>query len=462
MLPQAYTERMQMLLGEDFALYQKSLEEAPSRALHVNLYKITGERLQELLGDGVTPLSYADDGYRILTDLPLGKHPLHFAGAYYIQDPSAMVPVASAEVTQGMWVLDVCASPGGKSTQLANRIGRDGLLVSNEIVPSRCQILSGNGERMGLTNQVVTNTDAATLGTLYPETFDLVLVDAPCSGEGMFRKYPDAVSEWSLGNVTACATRQLEILEDAIQCLKPGGELIYSTCTFSTEENEEVVATFLHRHPDFTLLPVGEAICQVTAPAIHLTTIGEPLATQIRECARRFYPHHAYGEGQFVARLRKGEGEPSFKKKKPQDDRKPLNQEERRIWDAFVKDTFLSGTTLPTPVMWKGRVCLLNHDLPASKVATYSYGVFAGEIVKGRFVPSHWLVNAYGCAFKRKLNYPADAKELVTYLTGNTYPTDAPDGWTAILVEGCPLGLGKVSGGVVKNHFPKGLRPHLS
>lgn len=449
MLPQEYIDSMQAVLGDALPQYLAALNERASRALHVNLYKMTGARLAELLGDAISPLSYASDGFAIHTDLALGKHPLHHAGAYYIQDPSAMVPVAASGAHEGMWVLDVCASPGGKSTQLANRIGKMGMLVSNEIVPSRCQTLSGNGERMGLTNQVVTNTDAATLAKLYPAMFDLVVVDAPCSGEGMFRKYPNAVDEWSPANVRACAVRQLEILEDALECLKVGGELIYSTCTFSREENEDVIAALVARNPEFVLLPVPDAIQAVTAPALEST---------MADAARRFYPHIAYGEGQFVARLQKTDGDAVLRKKKPVDDRKPLNKEERVVWQAFVQENFVAGAPLPDPVSFKGRICLLPHDLPVSARATYSYGVAAGEVVKGRFVPSHWLASAYGEYFIRKLNYASDDPEIGVYLSGNAYPTDAPNGWCVVMVDGCPLGLGKVSGGILKNHYPKGLR----
>jgi NOL1/NOP2/fmu family ribosome biogenesis protein len=311
---------------------------------------------------------------------------------------------------------------------------------------------------MGLTNQVITNTDATTLASRYPETFDLVLVDAPCSGEGMFRKYPEARGEWSLGNVLSCAKRQMEILEDALVCLKAGGELIYSTCTFSTEENEGVILSLLDKHPELSLLPLPEAVMEVTAPAVELAKSEN--AQAVATYTRRFYPHHAYGEGQYVARLHKGEGA-TPKKGKVTDHRTPLSKEESRIYDGFIRENLVADAPLPTPVMFKGRVCLLPEGLPADQRITYAYGAVAGEIVKGRFVPSHWFVNAYGRYFIRQLDYKANDPTVWTYLSGNTYPTDAPDGWCAILVEGCPLGLGKVSGGVVKNHFPKGLRPRI-
>ncbi len=458
MLPDAYRERMMTLLGDAFDRYLRALEVPPTKGMHSNRFKETDTRLETLFPDVLTPMPYAADGYYIEQDAGLGKHPLHHAGAYYIQDPSAMMPVCASNVREGMWVLDVCASPGGKSTQLANRIGASGMLLSNEIVPSRCATLASNGERMGLVNQIVTNTDAATLAKLYPDLFDIVVVDAPCSGEGMFRKYPDAVGEWSEGEVLACAERDLAILEDALKTLKVGGELIYATCTFSPEEDEGVLGRLLTKHPECSLLPPEKAVREVTVPALFLEEFGEEIGREIQRCAVRFYPHTARGEGQFAARIVKNSGESIAKPKKPKDDKRPLDKTEQRVWEAFVRNTFQEGTVLPVPYIFKGNICLHPHTLPVDAKTTYAYGVTAGYVEKGRVVPHHWLAMAYGKLFRHILPLGCEDPRLWAYLRGETFSCEMTDGWACVTVEGCPLGLIKVTQGIAKNHYPKGLR----
>ena len=447
MYPKEFLSRMETLLGEDYPRFLASSEDAPSRALHVNLTKITPEQLQTAIEYSLTPIPYAPDGFYLESEEKVGKHPLHHAGAFYMQEPSAMAPLCSVDVKEGMWCMDLCAAPGGKSTQIANRLGNTGLLVSNELMPARCATLAGNIERMGIRNAIVTNTDTQTLADYLPHMFDLVVVDAPCSGEGMFRKDEEAVADWNLGNVALCARRQKEILEAAYTLLKEGGELLYSTCTFSLEENEEQLAAFLALHPDMTLLPVPKEVQAVTAPAIGLPH------------ARRFYPHLARGEGQFMARLKKamGEGEtPNTIAKKVKDLPCPLKGEEERVWMQFVKDNF--STPLPTPMSFKGTISLLEENLSLPQAITYARGVRAGRVEKGRVVPEHWLFSAYGTTMKRQLHLSLSDPRLTAYLRGETIPCDLPDGWGCVVVEGCALGGIKVTGGVAKNHYPKGLR----
>ncbi len=457
MLPIAYTKRMEALLGEEYPRYLEEMEKTPTKALHINRYKACKTPLGERFPGGLTPIPYAEDGYYIEGNLPLGKHPLHHGGAYYMQDPSSMVPVCSADVKEGMRVLDLCAAPGGKSTQLANRIGEGGILVSNEIVPSRCTVLGGNGERMGLTNQIITSTDAPTLGAAYSGFFDVVVVDAPCSGEGMFRKYPEAVGEWSPQNVTACQKRQLEILEGIEGALKPGGELIYSTCTFSLEENEEVVREFLLRHPGYRLLPVPDAVKAVTAPGVLLPEGDCDTVTSIHQHTRRFYPHSGRGEGQFVARFQKGEGDTPKTKQQKKSALKPLSKEEARVFEAFLQETVGDAALLEDAVVLKGNICLVPKGVPVFEGITYGAGVRAGRVEKGRFIPEHWFSMAYGSRFLHKIDFACDDPNLFRYLRGETFPHEGR-GWGCVLVDGCPVGLVKISGGVCKNHYPKGLR----
>jgi NOL1/NOP2/sun family putative RNA methylase len=444
--PREFLSRMQTLLGAGYDHFLVSKEDPPTRALHVNLTKITPEHFADVSGYTLSPIPYAPDGFYLEGEEKAGKHPLHHAGGFYMQEPSAMAPICCADVKEGMWCIDLCAAPGGKSTQIANRLGDTGILVSNEYVSQRAAILAGNLERMGLTNAVVTNTDTHTLAEYLPEMFDLVVVDAPCSGEGMFRKDEEAVADWNLGNVALCVERQREILDAAYQLLKVGGELIYSTCTFSPDENEEMVKWFLTSYPDMHLAPVPQEVKAVTAPAIGID----------EDCARRFYPHLARGEGQFMARLQKGEGGTSQKPKKPKDLPTILGKEEERVWQAFVKDNF--DTPLPTPMQFKGGISLLDTSMPLPQSITYARGVNAGHIEKGRVVPSHWLFSAYGKGMKRQLHLTLDDPRLTDYLKGEVIPCDLPNGWGCVIVEGCALGGIKVTGGMAKNHYPKGLR----
>ncbi len=457
--PKEFQVRMARLLGDEWIDYRNAAEAEPTRALHVNLNKITPAALEDALAFALSPVPYAEDGFYLESEEHAGRHPLHHAGAFYMQEPSAMAPVCCLPLSRGMRVLDVCAAPGGKSTQVANRIGKEGLLVSNEIMPARAATLAGNLERMGLTNAVVTNTDAATLAARYPAMFDAVVVDAPCSGEGMFRKDEGAVVNWNPGNVAVCTERQREILSHAVKTVRPGGYLLYATCTFSIEENEGTLAEFLTMHPEMTLCPVPQAVADVTRPAVRLTDCDGAVAEQIASCARRFYPHTGRGEGQFMAVMQKSEdAEVALPPKKQKDDTLPLSKEEVKIWEDFCKKTFADGTVLPTPRIFKGAVTLLPHDLPTGADVTYARGVRVGHAEKGRFVPEHWLFSAYGNLFARKPDLPGDDPRVAAYLRGETFPCDLADGWACLMVCGCPLGGIKVTGGTAKNHYPKGLR----
>ncbi len=455
MYPNAFLSEMKRLLGEEYPRFLASASEPPCRALHVNLAKTTPAALAGALGYALSPVPYAPDGFYLESEEKAGRHPLHHAGGFYMQEPSAMAPVCCLHLTENMRVLDVCAAPGGKSTQIANRIGSGGLLVSNEFVPARCTTLTGNLERMGLKNAVVTDTDAAVLAARYPGFFDAVVVDAPCSGEGMFRKDPAAVEQWSEGSVRACAVRQADILRHAAECVRPGGELVYSTCTFSPEENERVLYDFLMSHPEFSLLPVSAPLADVTAPA--LCPAEDETGRGISAHARRFYPHIAKGEGQFFALLSKSAAAPAPPlPKKVRDDVRPLTREEQRVWDAFVREN-LTGR-LPAPVIFKGAVSLLDGAVPTADDVTYARGVRAGQVEKGRLIPAHWLFSAYGGQFARRLPLSLSDPRLTAYLRGETFPCSLPDGWACVTVEGCPLGGIKVTGGIAKNHYPKGLR----
>ena len=470
MLPEAFLARMRELLGGDYPAFLAAYDERPARALHTGR-KMTAERLGELLGAAVAPTPFAEDALYRTDTAPVGGDPLHHAGAYYMQEPSAMLPVLCAEIRAGERVLDLCAAPGGKSTQIANRIGDGGLLVSNEYVPNRCVTLAGNLERMGVRSAVVTRTDATTLAATYPGFFDAVVIDAPCSGEGMFRREEIAVAEWSPENVAMCAARQREILLAGADTVRPGGRLVYSTCTFSPEENEQNVLWFLRARPDYVLEEVPDAVLSMTVSGI--VPEDSDLGREVGSLSRRAYPHIAPGEGQFMCRFRRAEGaspasvydmnanrgrDKSKGKLRTEPDTLPLSREERVAWGAFLAAAGIDGTRLPDPVVFKGSISLLAGAVPTPKSITYARGVNAGTVEKGRLCPAHFFFSAYGEYFERRLDLmPGDAA-LAAYLAGETFPCALADGWAVVTVAGAPVGGIKVVGGVAKNHYPKGLR----
>lgn len=452
MIPSKFLQRMATLLPEaEYEAFVTALEEPPVRGLRVNTLKTDAEAVLPLLPFGAAPLPFAENGFYATED-KVGALPCHHAGMIYMQDPGAMSAVAAAAPKSGMTVLDLCAAPGGKSTQLAAAISPDGVLVCNEYVPSRAKILQGNVERMGCRSAIVTNLSCDQLADFYGPVFDLVVCDAPCSGEGMLRKYEVAGEEWSEENVALCATRQREILDSATRLVAPGGRLLYSTCTFAPEENEQNVAWLLNTYPEFSLIPVADAIANATADGV--ATESHP---ELALC-RRFYPHVSPGEGQFVALLQKS----AEAEKAPcrADNAKPLSKKEAEtVWD-FLRDTL---ETLPDCRLVQLREDIyLAPDIPIPPRGVYAAGVCVGTLQKGRVVPHHQLFSAYGSHFRRKVNLKADDGRVLQYLRGEeialTAEEGASGGYAALLFEGAPLGGGKIVGERLKNHYPKGLR----
>lgn len=446
-LPIDFVKRMKILLGDEYALYEKAVNDPPVKAFRVNKNKISVDAFEKINPFGNEKIPYVDGGYYLDYE-KVGNHPFHHAGLIYVQEPAAMAPAECIDIEPNSKVLDMCAAPGGKSTQLKNKLDDGGLLVSNEIIPSRCKILTGNIERLGLKNCVTTCMDTSRLVDLFPDTFDVIMVDAPCSGEGMFRKEPIAIDEWSEENVKMCAERQTEILENAVKCLATGGTIIYATCTFSLEENEMQIDSFLKRHPDFQIVPAKPEVQAASTDGIKF----DGCECQNIHYARRFYPHTSRGEGQFMAVLRhKGEGSATYKKvtKPPQ----KLNP----VLTDFLDDTLESydknDITIygDTPVFYSG-------DIEIKKGNAFMCGVTIGEIKKNYVLPHHQLFMAYGKDFKRKIDLAPDSNDIVKYLHGEEIKADCKNGWAVVTVCGVALGGAKVSNGVAKNHYPKGLR----
>ena len=465
-LPIAFAERMKRLLGTEYdAFYTALCTEDAVKGLRVNTNKVSADEFFSHTPFPLEPITYVHGGYIVSDDAQAGKHPYHQAGAYYMQDPGAMATVAALpdEVWErdGLKILDLCAAPGGKTTQLAARCApRGGAVLANEYNAARSRILAGNVERMGLGNVCVTNVDSKYIAQWYPHFFDLVVVDAPCSGEGMYRKNDLAISEWSVENVRMCAIRQKEILENASACVSSGGYLLYSTCTYATEENEETVAAFLAAHPDFSLRPCHSAVVGCTADGIDVTGGDRPDLT----LCRRFYPHVSRGEGQFVALLQR-DGDGVDAKKTARDAFLPLGKRETAVVQDFLKETL--GQTLSGLCLCGGNVAsFAPHEslqFPLPPFGLVAAGVTLGELRKDRLVPHHHFFMAYGAEMRSTCVFDPTTEDVARYLAGEEIdvPTDCK-GYTAVLLrignETVSLGGGKAVQGRLKNYYPKGLR----
>lgn len=446
-LPIDFVNRMKTLLGDEYADYEKAVNQSPVRAFRVNTNKISIEDFEKINPFGNERISYTENGYYLDCN-KVGNHPFHHAGLIYVQEPAAMAPAECVDIAQDSYVLDMCAAPGGKSTQLRNKLNENGLLVSNEIIPARCKVLTGNIERLGLKNCVTTCMDTARLADTFPDAFDVIMVDAPCSGEGMFRKEQIAVDEWSDENVHMCAVRQAHILENAVKCLKSGGHIIYATCTFSLQENEMTVDNFLKRHPNFEIIPVKEAVQKATSDGIKF----DGCECENIHFARRFYPHKNRGEGQFMAVLRH-KGEKVFSQRIAKKQNVKINPILIDFLDDTLQDYNKNDIALygETPVFYSG-------DIEIKKGSAFMCGVTIGEIKKNYILPHHQLFMAYGKNFKRKIELAPDSEDIIKYLHGEEIKADCSNGWAAVTVCGATLGGAKVSNGVAKNHYPKGLR----
>ena len=451
MLPEKFTERMKKLLGEDFPLFSHALlEEDAVRGLRINTLKCDRD---EFLSDNtlpITPLSYTDTGFILDSDEQVGRLAEHHSGRIYMQDPGAMAPLSAVNIPEGARVVDLCAAPGGKSGQAAAMIGENGFLLSNEFVPKRAKILVGNLERLGVKNAVVTSMDTEKLSDFFREYFDYAIVDAPCSGEGMFRKNDAAIDEWSEEGVLISAERQKKILDNASKLVKCGGYIIYSTCTYAPEENEEVIDAFLTSHPSFSPVPLPEKIVSVTKEAV-----GD---FENAKYARRFYPHISNGEGQFLALMKKNSSDlTTFVCK---DASKPLSKTENAVVSAFLKAHFKEDAKARLAKVGDNVVLLPEGIEAVPPHSVFMAGVLVGEIQKDRLVPSHQLFSAYGHNFKTRVDISDNGKALYDYLSGEE--TDAPDGvengYCAVTYKSAAIGGGKISNGKIKNHYPKGLR----
>ena len=428
MLPLAFLERIKTQLGDEYEDFLAALERPRAVALRFNPLKGTQPELP-FVRENVPwePLGfYYDPEFRP------GLHVYHEAGVYYLQEASAMAPVALLDPQPGERVCDLCAAPGGKTTQIAGRMQGEGFLLCNEINPKRAKILSRNIERMAVSNALVTNESPAVLAERFAGQFDKVLIDAPCSGEGMFRKEEAAVTDWSVETVQMCARRQAEILHWGARLVRGGGRLVYSTCTFAPEEDEQAVAQFLDTHPEF-----------------EAETVEAPWFAAGENGSHRMWPHKLRGEGHFGAVLRKkGEEQvscaPAAGEKLPKE------------WLSFAKELDIAlgaGRAVSFGETWYWAPPGM-PDIRRLKVLRP--GLELGTVRKGRFEPAHglalWLKT---CANVQR--FDADSKEIGAYLHGDVVPSEKR-GWCLVCADGYSIGWGKGDGSVLKNHYPKGLR----
>ena len=462
-IPPDFLAKMQTLLGETYPAFVQSYDAPGQAGLRVNTLKIPPADFSRIAPFTLTPagewdaaafhLSQKSDFSEKSDFSPSpGKHPYHWAGLYYLQEPSAMVVGAVTRPQPGEWVLDLAAAPGGKSTHLAALMGDTGLLVSNEVDRGRAHILADNLARWGTRNGLITNDTPEKLAQTWGGIFDRVLVDAPCSGEGMFRR--QGGFEWSAGMVQACARRQKGIVGDAAALVRPGGFLVYSTCTFSPEEDEQVIAHFLSQHPDFVL--VEPSRFPGFAPGQPDWADGTP---ELRHTIR-LWPHQFQGEGHFIAVLQKelvgtrgNSGELVSRPFK-------MNNVIPLEWREFARANLRVDFPMERFHFAGDKLYLLPEQaIETGKIRLVRYGLLLGDVGKGFFKPAHTLALALTPAeVKHSLDFPAEAETFVAYRAGHDFPAEGPDGWVLITVDGYALGWGKRVRGRVKNHYPHSWR----
>lgn len=444
-LPQDFLTRMKTLLGTEFEAYLTAMEKPALRGIRLNPLKCDFETLKSSVPYRLTPTPFSPLCFLAEGDARPGQLPAHHAGMFYAQEPSASSAVTVLAPRPGERVLDLCAAPGGKSTQIAALLQDHGLLWGNEIVKSRAEVLAFNLERMGAKNAVVSSCHPQRLCERLTGFFDRVLVDAPCSGEGMFRRDPEAVTQWTPESPAACAARQLAILDSAALAVRPGGVLVYSTCTFSKEENEGVIAAFLQSHPEFAPL-------EIEGP------FGRPAFDGIP--GRRIFPMDG-GEGHFIAKLCKlksTEKDMESNASAPGIERPVLAKQELAATRSLYEDLFHDALPVE-PARYGDRLLLLPEGLPTlGGLGVLRAGVEFGTLRGSRIEPSHGLFMSRKKAdCRRALDFAPEDPALLSFLHGEEIDC-AENGYTAVCVNGVVTGFGKASGGRLKNRYPKGLR----
>lgn len=450
-LPTAFLEKMRELLGEESDSFLSGMAEEVV-GLRVNTLRASPAEAREMIPFPLKPLGYPEEGFRIEVGLPAGKHPYHAAGLYYIQDPSAMVVGAVTDPRPGERVADLSAAPGGKSTHLAARMGDTGFLLANDIHPTRARELAGNLERFGVRNAAVTVESVERLSDRLPGYFDRVLLDAPCSGEAMFFKSEAARTGWDEGSVVGCARRQEELLSQAARMVRPGGLLVYSTCTFSPEEDERVIARFVREGGDFSI----EESFRPSGASSGRPDWVEPELTDLSR-TMRLWPHRFAGAGHFIALLRRASGDAIAD---------PEILEQRAVapevpdFEIFRREHLAEGIDFGELTLRGPELFALSRDAPPLHgLRVLRPGWWLGTLQRGRFEPAHALAMSLRSGDARdELSLSASDLRTTSFLRGETIRSEGRPGWLRVDVDGFALGWGKRVGTTVKNHLPKGLR----
>lgn len=483
-LPQEYQKKIQGLLGDDYENYENSFTHSCGQTLRVNQLKMMPAeffRRFPLCQSKLNPVFWCENGFYYEGENRVSQHPYFYAGAYYIQEPSAMAPAAFLPVVPGDKVLDLCAAPGGKTTALAAKLKGEGLLIANDISISRCKALLKNVEMAGVQNCMITCESPEKLAAHFGVYFDKILVDAPCSGEGMFRRDPSMIKSWRPEEVKRYSNLQKEILHLAASMLKPGGYLLYSTCTYSPEENEQVVESLLQEDVSFSLVELPHF---VGVDEGH-PEWAEEKRMELKYC-RRFWNHRVQGEGQFTALLKKAEIEKkitipektadadgifSIKKEKKKKDRKTKkgmrkgNQRDipaEKIPEEMAAFFRKSNLMIPEEQVEfiQERAFLLPPDLPDfTGIRVVRSGLYLGDCKKKRFEPSQALAMALRPEdFYNTVTFSVEDDRVEKYLRCETVNAQAEDGWVLVCVDDLPLGWGKSSRGIIKNKYAAGWR----
>ena len=456
-IPPAFQERMQNLLGEEFEDFIGCYNQPPASGLRVNTLKLSAAEYQQLSSLELSPIAWCPAAFHVPENAQPGKHPHHAAGLYYLQDPSAMLAAETLAPAPGERVIDLAAAPGGKSTHLAALMLGQGYLVANEIHPRRVWELAENLERWGARNVTITNETPERLAEAFGAYFDKVLLDAPCSGEGMFRKSEAARLAWSPSLVESCARRQSIILNQAARLVRPGGCLLYTTCTFSTEENEGVIAAFLETDPEFELRGITHHSGFAAGYSAWSYSKG-PVSTGMKmDQTVRLWPQRIRGEGHFLALLqRTGEEQPRIERRRPTPELPP---EARRQLAQFTGANLTAWSSEGAIAQQGAYLYRLPLDSPVLNVLHVIHpGLWLGTLKKNRFEPSQAL--AMSLRPEQALRVISlDEAGALEYLHGKSLPAPGQDaGWTLVTIDDFPLGWGKCSQGIVKNYYPHGLR----
>ncbi len=454
-IPEAFLSRMENVLGEESFAFFESLMQDPCQGLRANTWKIRPQTLEAALPYTLRPVPWTESGFYIDAGERPARHPYYLCGLYYLQEPSAMLPAGLLEIKPGERVLDLCAAPGGKATALGEQLKGEGVLVANDSNTARARALLRNLELFGISNAFVTNETPGRLAEVFPSYFDKILVDAPCAGEGMFRRRQEVADAWEADKPARCATMQRQILKEALPMLAPGGRLLYSTCSFSAEENEQVVDWLLTEDPSLTL---------VTIPDYPSVDRGVPAwggGNAALTDTVRIWPHHARGEGHFAALFQKaGRTSP-----RPKSVRRPrIGRQEWPLLQTFFAD-YERDLPWERVEVRGGRAYLIpDFGTRVSGLHFLRSGLYLGDLKKNRLEPSQPLaLTPLPGAYAACIHLPADDPRIREYLRGAPIRVEAGEcerdkGWQLLCVDAYPIGWGHLVNGVLKNKYPAGWR----